>query len=163
MTHSATLIYSESLVRQAVFSFWWRGVGVGYFLAIAVASLWVTFSVAAGDRSWVIGVMGTVTVMGVVIAPVVLIVHYRNSMQKFREMVAASATIVAAEATFTLASDLGSSTFKWAVVKEIWKFQDFWLLIFSRSQFATLPLESIPVEMQNFILQRVTAYGGKIV
>ena len=34
MSHEATLIYSESLLRQAVFAFWRRSVGVGFLLAL---------------------------------------------------------------------------------------------------------------------------------
>ncbi len=38
-SHEATLIYSEALLRQAVFAFWRRSVGVGFFVALLIAAL----------------------------------------------------------------------------------------------------------------------------
>lgn len=162
MNHKATLTFSESLVRQAVLRFWLRSVGLGFFVALAVAIFCLAFLVAQGDRSWVVGGMGAVILIGIAIAIGIYFSHYRNSIRKFRGMESPTATVVVDDATLTLASGVATSTIGWSAVKEVWKFQGFWLLLFSKAQFATLPLTSISPEMQDFILRRVQEQGGKI-
>ena len=47
-------------------------------------------------------------------------------------------------------------------MKEVWQLGDVWLLMFGKSQFLMLPTANLPAEMQELILQRVRAAGGKI-
>jgi hypothetical protein len=42
---------------------------------------------------------------------------------------------------------------RWSTVKEIWRFPDFWLLLFSKAQFATIPAQCVPMAMQDFVLR----------
>ena len=55
MPHQLTFTYTESLLRRAVFAFWWRTVGVGFFVAMAVLAGSLVFLVGQGNRSWVGG------------------------------------------------------------------------------------------------------------
>ena len=59
-------------------------------------------------------------------------------------------------------SSIGDVSVPWAAVKELWKFPDFWLLFFSKSQFITLPLNSVSVPMRQFIAERVELIGGRV-
>jgi hypothetical protein len=51
MPHEATLIYNTTLLRQAVFGFWRRSVGVGFFVALLIAALGLVVLVALGQAS----------------------------------------------------------------------------------------------------------------
>ena len=73
------------------------------------------------------------------------------------------ADLVTDQDTITISSDRGSTSLKWELVKEVWRFETLWLLLFSKAQFVTLPLEDLPDPMRAFILERVKATGGKIV
>jgi len=115
-----------------------------------------------GDRSWVVGLTAAVVLLGVVMPVAVYLVHYRNSMRKFRQMSPPVAEFVADDDTFTLSSDRGTTSLKWNAVTEVWRFESLWLLLFSKAQFVTLPLEDVPGPMQAFILDRVKSSGGKI-
>ena len=162
MSHEATLIYSESLLRQAVFAFWRRSVGVGFFIALLVAALGLGVLVAQGQASWIVAVLAALLVLGIAYATAVYLVHYRNSLRKFREMDKPRATFCADESSFTMSSDIGTTTLQWSVVKELWQFPTVWLLLYSKAQFSTLPLACLSPETQAFILQRVQAAGGKV-
>lgn len=155
MPHQTTLIYTESLLRQAVFNFWRRSIGVG----LPFAMLWVAASLAwlvwRGDSSWVVGVLASVLVVAVLLAATVYAVHYRNAFAKLHGMPSMQAELVADETGFTVTSELGSSTLPWSSVTEIWRFESCWLLLFSKAQFITLPLACVPAEMQGFIELRV--------
>jgi len=162
MSHEATLIYSEALLRQAVFAFWRRSVGVGFLAALLVAMLGLGVLVAQGMASWIVGTLAAVLVLGIAFATVVYVVHYRNSLRKFRQMDNPRATFRADESTFTIISDIGTTTLQWSAVKELWQFPSVWLFLYSKAQFTTLPLACLSPETQAYIVQCVRAAGGKV-
>jgi hypothetical protein len=162
MSHEATLIYSETLLRQAVFAFWRRSVGVGFIVALLVGALGLGVLIAQGVASWLVATLAAVLVLGIAFAAVVYIVHYRNSLRKFRQMDKPRATFRADESSFTMSSDSGTTTLQWSAVKELWQFPSVWLFLYSKSQFSTLPLACLSPETQAYIVQRVRASGGKV-
>ena len=162
MSHEATLIYSEALLRQAVFAFWRRSVGVGFFVALLVAALGLGVLVAQGMASWIVGTLAAVLVLGIAFATAVYVVHYRKSLRKFHQMDKPQATFRADESSFTISSDIGPTTLQWSAVKELWQFPSVWLLLYSKAQFSTLPLACLSPETQAYIVQRVRESGGKV-
>ncbi len=140
MAHEATLIYSESLLREAVFGFWRRSIGMGFILML----------------------VALVVVLGVLVAVALYIGYYRNSLRKFRTMSTPRATFRADESSFTMTSDAGTTTLQWSAVKELWQFPRVWLLLYSKTQFSTLPLACLPPDIQAFVQERVREAGGKI-
>jgi hypothetical protein len=163
MSYETTLIYTEPLVRQAVLAFWRRSIGIGYVIALVVSAFILGLLIAQGNTSWLIGSLATALAFGVLIAALLYVVHYRNSLRKFREMGSPHATLLVEESSFTIGSSIGTATLQWSAIKELWQFSGVWLLLYSRAQFSTLPLTDLSPEMQAFILQRVQAAGGKIV
>jgi hypothetical protein len=162
MALETTLVYTEPLLRQAVFGFWRRSLGVGVPVAFVLATFCVVLLIFQGITSWIVGALGAGLAIAAAIAIAVYVVHYRNAMRKFREMGEPKAIFRADDSTFTISSAIGTSTFQWSTIKEVWQFHEFWLILFSRAQFATLPTSCLPVEMQAFILSRVQAAGGKV-
>ena len=162
MPHEATLIYSTALLRQAVFAFWRRPVGVGFFVALLIAALGLVVLVALGQASWLIGGLAAVLLVGIAFSIVVFVVHYRRSLRKFRQMSNPRSTFCADESSFTMSSDIGTTTLQWSAVKELWQFPSVWLLLYSKSQFTTLPLACLPQETQAYIVQCVRTAGGKV-
>ncbi len=163
MPHIATLEYTEPLLREAVFAFWRRTVGVGFFIALALLLGSLAFLVWRGDRSWFVGALGAFFILGLGFAFVVYFVHLRNALAKFRGMGAPIATLSLDDASFSMSSGLGSTSLQWSAVTEVWRFRSFWLLLFSKAQFVTVPLATVSAEAQAFILSRVSAAGGKVV
>ena len=163
MPHEATLTYTEPLLRQAVWRFWWRSVGVGYVVALALLGISCGVSLARGDYSWFTGATGTLFVLGIAIAVALYFIHYRRSLGKFRAMADPHGQLRADEAGFTFFSSLGSVTLPWSTVTELWCFDEVWLLLYSKAQFNTLPVADLPPALQSFILQRLQAAGAKIV
>jgi len=162
MSHEATLIYTEPLLRTAVFVFWRRSIGVGFVAALLVVALCLGFLLARGDTSWVVGVLASVLFLGMVFVAALYLIHYRTSLRKFRAMGAPQAIFRAEESSFTIVSGIGTVTYQWSAITELWQFPQVWLLLFSPAQFSTLPLACLPPEMQAYVLQRVRAAGGKV-
>jgi hypothetical protein len=162
MTRHATLKYSESLVVQAVRAYWRRSVGSMTLLAAAAIVGLFIWSLLRGDRSWLMGLLAGATLLVVALPLAVYLTHYRNSLGKFRSMRSPQAAFSADDETFTISSDQGTVTLPWSSIQELWCFASFWLLLFSRAQFATFPLDGVPVELREFVLLRAKTAGAKI-
>ena len=162
MQHRATLNYTERLVEKAVRLFWLRTVGYGELVAVVVMTAVLAWRLIEGDRSWFVGVLATLVFLSIAIPLAIYFGHYRNSLGEFREMKQPIAEFVVDEDAFTLSSDLGATTLKWCAVTEVWRFESLWLLLFSKSQFVTIPLDGLPESMREFVLEKVRASGGKI-
>ncbi len=162
MTRQATLKYSESIVVQAVRAYWRRSVGSTTLLAAtAIVGLFV-WSLLRGDRSWLMGLLAGGTLFVVALPLTVYLVHYRNSLGKFRAMRSPQAVFSADDEPFTISSDQGTVTLQWSAIKDLWCFESFWLLLFSKSQFVTFPLEGVPDDLREFVLTRAKTAGAKI-
>ena len=160
--HRATLKYDERLVNRAVRSYWRRSLGISVLVGVPLICAFLAMRIADGDRSWCVGLLAGAALLGIGMPVVVYWVHYRNSMAKFRDMKEPVAIFVADEDSFTLASDHGSSTLKWDAIKEVWGFDGFWLLLFSKAHFATVPLDGVSDEMRSYVLERVKRSGGSV-
>lgn len=162
MTHQTTLIYSESLLLRAVWRFWWRTVSRRFLIPGLLIGTLLAIELAGGNRSWIVGVLASALVLGAIFPLAIFVAHYRNALQNWQDMGEPRARFVASDRTFKLSTGAGISTLPWTSVREVWQFQDFWLVLFSREQFATLPLAGIEPEVRAFMVERVQAAGGKI-
>lgn len=160
--HHAILLYDKPLIRRAVRSFWWRVVGLRFFMALAVVAVSLVMRIRGGDTSWVVGALASVLALGIVFMVALYVVHYRNSLHKLKAMGDAQATLDASETSLSLSSAAGTATLPWSGVTEVWQFKSYWLLMLSKSQFMTLPLASLTPEATAFILARIRASGGKV-
>jgi len=162
MRHEATLQYNEALLRQAVFGFWRRTVGTGFLVALVVVAFGAAKLWSDGDRSWLMGALATMLAVALLTATAVYLVHYRNTMRKFRAMVAPQARFIVQPDTFTIDNGNGSATLGWPSVRAVWRFPHCWLLLFSKAEFVTLPLVNVSADMQSYIIERVSATGGVV-
>ena len=162
MSHEATLIYSESLLREAVFGFWRRSIGMGFILMLVALVVVLGLLVALGAPVWIIVTLAVLLVLAAAVAVALYIGYYRNSLRKFRTMSTPRATFRADESSFTMTSDAGTTTLQWSAVKELWQFPSVWLLLYSKTQFSTLPLACLPPDIQAFVQERVREAGGKV-
>ncbi len=143
MQQHTVLNYTERLVAQAVYLYWRKTIGKGYFTMVTLVAAFLIWLVAGGDRSWMVGLMAAVVLLGVLMPAAVYVVHYRNSMGKLRAMAEPVAQLMADARGFTVVSDQGTASMPWSAVKEVWCFDDVWLLLFSKAQFVTLPIADL--------------------
>ncbi|MES2889628.1 MAG: YcxB family protein [Pseudomonadota bacterium] len=162
MSHQATLVYAEPLLREAVLAFWRRTVGVGYLVVLIALVLTLGALLVQGQRSWLVGMLATTVALGVAFAALLFAVHHRRALRKLREMGEPLATFRAEAASFTLSSGRGTATLPWSAVKALWQFPEVWLMLYSKAQFSTLPVACLSPEMRAYVVQRIEAAGGKI-
>jgi hypothetical protein len=153
-----TLCYTEPLLKRAVRCFVFRAIGrqLGplFFVAVAILIGCLVFMLAKHDRGWAVGfIIATILFVAVFFAAI-YVAHYRNTLGRFRQMKNPEARLSLGDAQFTLTSELGSATMPWSAITEIWQYPDFWLLLFSKSQFSVLPLGGIDEKVRAFITER---------
>jgi hypothetical protein len=153
--HEVEVRYTEPLVRAAVRAFYWRTLGERFgwpgLLAFVGGSSALAFLIFAGDRSWVVGFAGACFLICAFILVWGYIAHFRNTAARFRRMSNPQGHFIFRDDDFTIASDAGSATLRWSSVREVWAFPKFWLVLLSRSQFVTFPIEGVSDEVLRFI------------
>lgn len=162
ISHETTLVFTEPVLRRAVLAYWRRSIGFGFVAAMTVVALCLGLLLAQGNGSWVVGVLASTLFLGIGFSVALYVIHYRNTLRILREMGTPRATFRAEEAYFTITSSIGTVTYQWAAIKELWRFPEVWLLLYSRTQFSTLPVAYMPAQMQDYIVQHVRAVGGKV-
>lgn len=162
MAHETTLVYTEPLVRSAVFAFWRRTIGPGFSVALVVLAASLASLVFTGQSDWFVGATGAALGFGILMAVSVSVVHYRSSISRFRKLGSREVTFRADESTFSFESAMGTTTFQWSIIRELWQFPKFWLVLYTKAQFNTVPLACMSREMQDFVRGRIQAAGGKV-
>lgn len=160
--YQATLNYSKSLIQHAVFGFWRRTLGLPFLIMLGIVIVYLAYVIFCGDRTWLTGLLSGVAIVACVLMVTLYVSHYRNSWRKLKAMGMPQATLTVSESTVALASGAGSSTLPWSSIAEVWQFKQCWLLLFSKSQFVTLPLADLTPDIRSFILVQVKSAGGKV-
>lgn len=153
--HQVDVRYSEALVRAVARAFYWRTLTRGYGLlgllgfAMSLANLY--FLLLAGDRSWLVGFVGATLLFLLLLMTVGYIIHHRNLVRRSRRMTNPQTRFVFSDKDLSFASELGSATLSWDVVREVWAFPRFWLIMLSRSSFLIVPTEGVAEDVLAFV------------
>jgi len=160
--YETTLIYDESIVRRAVWCYWRRSLGAGYWGALVLVLASFVVLQLQGPNDWVVIALAVTLAVALGFAALLYFVHHRASMARFRRLSPPSARFVADAETLAFSSSVGEVKLQWSVVKELWKFNDLWLILYDRSGFNVLPLSCMPDAMRDFVEERIRATGGRV-
>jgi hypothetical protein len=153
--HEFDVRYTKALVHAAVRAFYWRTLrqrfGWPGLAALLISASALGFLLLAGDRSWVVGFAGACLILLVFILVWGYGAHLLGSTARFKRMAEPQARFVFREGDVSISSDAGAATLPWSSVREVWAFPRFWLLLLSRSQFITLPIEGIGEDALAFV------------
>lgn len=162
MNNIYILNYSPTLIRKAVFRFWWRVTGWRFIAVLFLVAASFLSLLLKGERSWAVGALGVVLAFGLIFISALYVIHVKHAIRKFNAMGTPSAELSFSKESFTLTSGLGTTTLQWSAVSELWQFPDVWLMLFSRAQFITLPLDSISQEAKAAMLKNIELAGGML-
>ena len=117
------LHYSEPLVREAVWAFVrravWRGFGARFFVLVAALTVFVVYLWISGERGWLLGALAATLAFAGAALVAIYVAHHRHTVGRFRQMRTPEARLSYDEAQFTIASELGSTTFPWSAITEV--------------------------------------------
>jgi hypothetical protein len=115
-----------------------------------------------GDRSWLVGAVGTAFAIVVLTAWRLYDAHLHHSMTRLRRLDNGYATMQINHDGLVFTSAAGMSLLPWREFKEAWLYPDFWLLLIERNQFLTLPTRDLNGIARELVLSRLTAAGARI-
>jgi uncharacterized membrane protein YecN with MAPEG domain len=157
-----TLTYSEQVIKEAVRSVWWRTIGPLFPAVSLLLAAFVIYRAIHGDRSWFIGVLGATVIIGAAVMIASYFVQLSRSLARLRRMKTPEATLELGEERFRVVSDVGAFEIQWSLIKQLWRFERAWVLLFSGSEFMTLPIDGLSEQSKEFIKDRAKANGAKI-
>ena len=156
-----TVSYSKSLIRKAVRAFWWRNIGVTFPVVVCGLSAFVVYRIYIGDHSWYIGVFGTLCALSAAAIGALYFVHLRRSLARLGRMKTPEAELQFTDSDLKITSDVGSSSFQWSLIEKVWTFDEFWIVLFSASEFMVLPSKELTEDHRTFMRFKILANGGE--
>lgn len=157
-----TLTYTESLVRRAVLRFCGRSIGWFYPVVLLLLATSFTLGLVQGNRSWASGLFGALLGFAILIPLLFYRYQLAAALFRFRSLEGKPVVFVGSKDSFSFQSPAGSVDLPWRAIREVWWYEDLWLLVLSKGQFMTFPIEGVPAEDQELLLGRVNAHGAKV-
>lgn len=162
MNYETTLHYDQMLIRRSVGSYWRRVAGWRTVLAMILCLTSLSVFLLRGQRSTFPTLIALTVLACLVFLSVLYLVRYRTSMARLRALRQTQPTLIVDDEGLTCRSTQGDMTVAWSAVAHVWQFPEYWLVFFSRADFITIPLASVPAQMQAFIDERARAGGASV-
>jgi hypothetical protein len=162
-THTVTVHYSETIVRDAATKFFLRYHKFRSFLIVAalVIVIGILTSWMGRDLSGVPFV--AIGVLCVLLATLIRWSYVRLGVRRFRSMGEPIAEWSFAEFGFSTRTGLGYAEMSWKTVDKVWRYPDIWLIFFKGGPaYSTLPVGAVASDVRDFIASRVQAHGGRL-
>lgn len=149
--------YSEKTVRDSVRAFWWKKLGKELFWAAPVFIVGAIMIYASPEK-WYYGAFLSV-VCGIAMLAIFTgyFVYLKRSLALFSEMGEEECAWSFDDEGFYVKSRIGETKLKWQALKEILKFEEFWLLVYKNGAYSTLPLAGISQECKDFVETSINA------
>lgn len=157
-----TAQYSESLVRAAVTRFWLRSLGLRFGVTFFALGLLLAYRLQAGDRSWWVVLLGVVVAISLVMGVAAWAAQMQRALEVLRDLDNGQATFTVAEDRLIVRSRRATTELPWGAIRQVWRYPDLWLLVYSPHSFSTLPLGGVPPEALAEIEQRVRKARGRL-
>ena len=154
-----TIQYDETVMRGAVNTFMKRrllsGIGVLGMLAIAVTVATLASLLWQGDRSWVVGAIGTVLVLFVAVFGSIWRWRRVEMRAKLAAIPSKQAIVTLTDASIAIETEAGGTSLPWTTFTELWKLERCWLLFLAHNSFVTLPTDGVAGDILELIESRL--------
>jgi hypothetical protein len=151
MKFETTVTYSEGTVRNSVRAFWWKKLGKELYWAVPLFMVGVIV-IAASPEHWYYGAFFSLVCAIAIIAAISgYFVYLKRSLALFKEMGNEQCSWSFSDDEFQVKSQVGETKLKWKALKEILKFEEFWLLVYKNGAYSTLPMAGVSKECREFI------------
>lgn len=161
MKFETKAMYSENLIRSVTRQFLRRFLGLDYFVALALLAMVFIYLISVGDRSWFLGVIGVLVVLGFGVSVAAWVTYHRRAFATFRRMSKPEVNFVFDDEGIVSASDLGEGRIKWNALREIWCLNDALLIFVDRGVYSTIPADCLTGEIREFIQAKAKEHGVK--
>ena len=154
--------YDREIIAEAARHFSLRSIRWDGFVVFLVLVGLLGYWIASGDRSWWVGALGAITVLGAVVGIATFVVPYRRSVARFERMPSRTGEFVFSERGIVTIADLGRQEFSWRLVDRVWIYPHLWMILLRDANYMTLPTPNLNEETRAFITDQVKRNGGRI-
>ncbi len=162
MMNKIRLDYSEKLMRQAVKGFFRRKMGIMIPFFIIAVTVGIIYFGVTGVRTWKIGMFATLDGFVILTAGLLYYTHLKVALKRFSLLEGKSVMLTMDNEKFHFKSAIGESHLKWELIKKIWRFEDYFLIFYSMSEFNTIPSTNMTNEEIEFFFNKAAEHGAKI-
>lgn len=145
-----TVHYDDRVIRNAVNTFvklrLLEGMGQLGLFALVLTAAGLAYLLWQGDRSWLVGVIGTV--LAVFVGVFVLLWQWRHAemRRKLATIPSRQGRVTLNEDGLTVDTEAGGTSLPWTSFTEVWRLERCWLLFLAPNNFITLPTDGVPEE-----------------
>jgi len=150
------ITYNRSLIRRALNHYFISVIGLPLLFITPCLAVLLLWQYCIGVQSAWVNIGLFLFSVAIALLAIVYLVRLSQSETFLSKMASATAIVSFSNEGVSTRSDLGSSTLAWSVFEKILKFNDMWLLVYARSGFITLPLESLSNECRVLIETKVS-------
>ncbi len=153
------ILYTEAFIRQVARQSIVRNLGLLYLVAMLCLGASISIGMVLGSRDWFFGLTTTVFALGIIVPLLQLQHHTKSALRRLRELDRGKLSVDILAARLHLASALGNTDMPLARINKLLRFPGYWVLLSDRRVVMTLPISSVPSEVQQRWLQEFRAVG----
>ena len=162
MEFEAKTEYSSALITRAAWTFWMKKHRNDAVLSIIALIVVLYFFLIERNENWFVGFMLAVATIYVGAVYGGFLAYRRSSLALLRAMGSSEATWSFSENGIFCESGAGKAEMKWTAIDRLWRFREFWLLIYANGTYSTLPASPLSEDAKTFIEGKVRQAGGQV-
>ena len=161
MEYQVTVRYTTETVTLLARRAYWRMFGWKALAACALLGLLFAWSATPERGGWFAGVAGALFAVSVMVLVATYMSGVGGRVQLVRKMATPEGEFGFGADAFSIAAAGTQVRLPWTEVGNVWRYPEGWLL-FVRNSYYMFPLHGVSTDIQDYILNRVRAAGGKI-
>ena len=154
--------FTEPLIRRSLRRAVIRNLGPVFFVVLAIVAAVLVGTIANGERSWRVGAMATLLLLGTLFPAVAIITQTRAALERFRSMNNGMANIEISAGQVRIESSLGRLEVPLNRVSQVWLYPEYWVFLSGRSIVMTIPIETIPHSQRQAWLEELRIAGARV-
>jgi hypothetical protein len=160
MTESMQEIqYTEAFIRRISRQTIVRNLGLLYLIAMLFLSASISIGFVLGSHDWFFGFTTTVFALAILVPWLQLHLHTQSGLQRLRQLDRGKLSVDILAARLHLASALGNTDMPLARINKLLRFPGYWVLMSDRAIVMSLPISTVPSEVQQRWLQEFRDVG----
>jgi len=156
-----TVRYTRDHCLASAWRYWQKRLGYRYALELAIG-LGLLALATRGPYRWLeIALMVAVGIFAL-LGAAIFFLHWLRALQGLRALSPPESTWTLTEEAIAQKSNLGESAIAWQALREVWRFENLWLLVWGRDLYSTIPIGQLPPAARKMIERRVKETGGRL-
>lgn len=153
--------YTKDHCLASAWRYWQRRLGLRYAIELTIGSGLLVLATQGPYRWLEIALMVAVGIFAV-LGAAIFFVHWSRAVAGLRALDPPESTWTLTEEAVAQKSSLGESAIVWKALREVWRFDDLWLLVWGKDVYSSIPVGQLPPAARAMIERRVQESGGRV-